>query len=651
VLVRLARPFQVATIAAFVVGTLALFSACAGATSPTVFTTLQQPEGITIGLNGNLFVSSDGLFTSYVTKFSPTGQVLGQVSIGGITVGEIGHLATDPATGTIWDISHSGTLRVIDPKSLAVQTLGDVKTVDVSQSTQSIYDVLLDFSWDQTGTVIPPTSSFGDIALYRSASNTRLDVFVTARTVNVNVPYVLRLTWLADASGALSYQGASAVVMSSARSIWGTPRGIAVSPSGLVVTSLPRLGLMNEGFVDQLISFPYNFPESGGSPTVELSRWDMTSIGIASDSQGWFDVTSQIGSSLCEKDSGAAIAVLGSEREFRACYPHSLLGAGEDVAVTPSGGDVYSTIRNENEVLEWGRLDGFSLFLPKAGSGEGTVTSTPAGIDCGTKCIAVFDNGAQVTLHAAPAPGSTFDGWSGGDCSGTDDCVVTMDAAKRVTANFRSFDAPVSADYLTVPLVPDFRQTISGTQCQARGGSTSTHGVPLALTACNPPALAPGAIAHFGTRGSGAATLAEIPGDLSTPFNEADLAVSASMSDIRSGSRTGPVYDPNPLGPDVTVAYRFRISDTYNGSNLNLPATMQDVELTLPVSCSQTFDPTLGASCSVSTGLNALVPDVILEGQRTVLQAFRARVRDSGADGVRGNADDKGFAMQGLAVH
>jgi uncharacterized repeat protein (TIGR02543 family) len=40
-----------------------------------------------------------------------------------------------------------------------------------------------------------------------------------------------------------------------------------------------------------------------------------------------------------------------------------------------------------------------------------------------------------VTLSAVPDTGSTFTGWSG-DCTGTDDCQVTMSTTKTVTADF-----------------------------------------------------------------------------------------------------------------------------------------------------------------------------------------------------------------------
>ncbi len=71
------------------------------------------------------------------------------------------------------------------------------------------------------------------------------------------------------------------------------------------------------------------------------------------------------------------------------------------------------------------------------GASGGRVTSQPAGIDCGTACVASFAAGTQVTLAVAVNPGFFFSGWSGGGCSGTGPCVVRMNSAQYVTANFR----------------------------------------------------------------------------------------------------------------------------------------------------------------------------------------------------------------------
>jgi uncharacterized repeat protein (TIGR01451 family) len=77
-----------------------------------------------------------------------------------------------------------------------------------------------------------------------------------------------------------------------------------------------------------------------------------------------------------------------------------------------------------------------TLTASKAGAGSGSVSSTPSGINCGVACSASFDDGAMVTLSASAAAGSTFSGWSGGACSGTGTCSVTLNADTTVTATF-----------------------------------------------------------------------------------------------------------------------------------------------------------------------------------------------------------------------
>ena len=90
----------------------------------------------------------------------------------------------------------------------------------------------------------------------------------------------------------------------------------------------------------------------------------------------------------------------------------------------------------------------FTLTVAKSGTGTGTVTSSPAGISCGTTCSASFANGAVVNLAGTPDTGSTFAGW-GGSCSGTGACSVTMDAAKSVGATFNAIP-PAALSLITV---------------------------------------------------------------------------------------------------------------------------------------------------------------------------------------------------------
>jgi hypothetical protein len=81
-------------------------------------------------------------------------------------------------------------------------------------------------------------------------------------------------------------------------------------------------------------------------------------------------------------------------------------------------------------------LKQFVLTVGKTGTGGGTVTSSPAGISCGTDCSEAYDAHTVVTLTAAAAADSVFLSWSGGGCSGTGTCAVTMNSTTLVTASF-----------------------------------------------------------------------------------------------------------------------------------------------------------------------------------------------------------------------
>jgi Divergent InlB B-repeat domain/PASTA domain len=82
-----------------------------------------------------------------------------------------------------------------------------------------------------------------------------------------------------------------------------------------------------------------------------------------------------------------------------------------------------------------------TLTVSRNGTGVGTVSSSPTGINCGTTCSHGYTQGTSVTLTATPAAGSTFAGWSDG-CSGTGQCMLKTDADTAVTASFSLVPKP-----------------------------------------------------------------------------------------------------------------------------------------------------------------------------------------------------------------
>ncbi len=100
-----------------------------------------------------------------------------------------------------------------------------------------------------------------------------------------------------------------------------------------------------------------------------------------------------------------------------------------------------------------------AITVTLAGAGTGTVTSSPAGINCPTTCSASFTQNTQVTLSQTPGTNNAFAGW-GGACTGAATCSVTLTAADSVTATF----SPASPSYtLTVTMAGKGTGTVTST--------------------------------------------------------------------------------------------------------------------------------------------------------------------------------------------
>jgi hypothetical protein len=110
-----------------------------------------------------------------------------------------------------------------------------------------------------------------------------------------------------------------------------------------------------------------------------------------------------------------------------------------------------------------------NLSVSKIGTGTGQVTSQPVGINCGDDCSDIYNHGTGVTLTAISDPGSTFSGWSGDGCSGTEQCVINMNNDKSITATFTL--SPPSPDLTGqwTSLEQTCKNTKKGIKCKIKG--------------------------------------------------------------------------------------------------------------------------------------------------------------------------------------
>jgi hypothetical protein len=246
----------------------------------------------------------------------------------------------------------------------------------------------------------------------------------------------------------------------------------------------------------------------------------------------------------------------------------------------------------------------FALTVTRAGTGAGTVTSSTGGINCGSTCSATFASGAVVTLTATATSPSTFGGWSGA-CSGTAaTCVLTMSAARSVTATFNGQQQTYA---LTVTKAGTGGGTVTsstggincGTTCSANYASGAV--VTLTAAATSPSTFGGWSGACSGTAATCVLTMSAARSVTAT-FN---ATYGITLTITKAGTGTGTVTS-NIGGINCGTA----CSATY--------ASGTQVTLTRAVSTGSTFGGWSGAGCS-GTGATCVVT---MSQSRTVTATF-----------------------------
>ena len=186
-----------------------------------------------------------------------------------------------------------------------------------------------------------------------------------------------------------------------------------------------------------------------------------------------------------------AVFVDGVERA--APYQQSFaMGASVSLEAVASEGAVFdgwtgdvATVQNPVSIALNGPRDVTAVFVAapatktvtvqRTGGGSGTVSSAPAGIDCGTACEASFDEGAPVTLTAEADAFSTFEGWTGCDAADGSACTVEGSDDRTVEARFATkAPAPSNDDFADATVLTG----TSGTATAINVGATKEPGEP-----------------------------------------------------------------------------------------------------------------------------------------------------------------------------
>jgi predicted acyl esterase len=210
----------------------------------------------------------------------------------------------------------------------------------------------------------------------------------------------------------------------------------------------------------------------------------------------------------------------------------------------------------------------------------------------------------------------------------------------ELAADFQalSYVRPLGAPHLRTPLVVAYEPCVAANR---------SHGPPLAFGSCSSPRPVSDALTVGTADANGRAAesvgfvkLEAIAGNLETAADEADARLTASLSDVRRRS------DLTDYSGELRVQLLARITDRTAEQE---PTTTQDSPLGATVPCTPTAG-AAGATCSLSTTVDAIMPGAVTEGRRTMWQLAAVEVHDGGSDGLAATGPNELFARQGLFV-
>jgi len=154
-----------------------------------------------------------------------------------------------------------------------------------------------------------------------------------------------------------------------------------------------------------------------------------------------------------------------------------------------------------------------------------------------------------------------------------------------------------------------------------------------------------GAAGPYTSAGNGADTAAQPPCFPTTPSSDTACIAGTDVTEVAQipgamAGGTGTTFEGSGV----------RVTDSGSGPGENLPRTVVDLGIPIPIDCLPTPTSADGSTCGVNTTANALYAGIVQDGNAAVWQIGEIELEDSGPDGVRGNADDEVFAVQGVFV-
>jgi predicted acyl esterase len=211
----------------------------------------------------------------------------------------------------------------------------------------------------------------------------------------------------------------------------------------------------------------------------------------------------------------------------------------------------------------------------------------------------------------------------------------------QLASNFQAltYARPKGATPLRVSLVPAYESCVAPNR---------THGPPLGFGSCSSPRPVSDVLTVGTPDANGRTALSTgwvrfqtLLGNIATPADEADVRVTVSLTDVRKRS------DLSDYTGELRLVPATRVTDR---SEYQEPATMQDSQFAVTVPCAATQQGDTGATCSVQTTFDAVVPGAVTEARRALWQLGAVEIQDGGADGLAATTPNEVFARQGLFI-
>ena len=139
---------------------------------------------------------------------------------------------------------------------------------------------------------------------------------------------------------------------------------------------------------------------------------------------------------------------------------------------------------------------------------------------------------------------------------------------------------------------------------------------------------------------------------INTAPTPGDVTIDAGLTDVRCTPAVGTCGMVNDQsGSDYTgelgLELGLQMTDRLSGAG---SGTVETVPFGVTIPCSETASSATGASCSVSTSANSVLPGAVQSGKRAIWELGRIRVSDGGPDGAVATPDNAPFQTQGLFV-